>query len=417
MKNLLEIYNAKRSLFSGDLHFADYKNHSSDYMSVCIIIPACDEVSTLFDTLDSIQASKKTAMQKKIDVSKLHTVIVVNNTKDSPLHIKEQNQHLLKMLKDYGYAVYKKNEISHTIFKYEQDIAFDCAGDDCEMPNGQGVGWARKFGMDFAILCKAQVLACMDSDTLVSENYVEELFRFEQICKNAKTEKHAVPCGAVMNFYHQKAENPHMQQAIDAYEFFIKHHSDCLKKTGTPYWLWALGPTVVSSLEGYIASGGMNKRLAGEDFYFLQSLIKLHVQQNSCSPNQDIEKCVQDFFILDCKVYPQARYSNRVLYGTGQKLLDVVSGKQTIDAYPDNVYDNILEFLQLFLHTEGNPPVFFDAIQKKIPIVWDFLQQEKFVILWEKMYRQNNCLKRRFIALHSWFDGLKILRFIHFFIR
>jgi len=420
MKDSIGLYNKKRSLFADIPVLPDPLVAGS----IAIVIPASNEYPTIFETLESIQFSlDKLALEKRSREAAISVVIVVNNRTSTPQSIKKNNQQLLQCLTNHDSTVQscamlqdrsttkvvcRENDFLPSFSKLNL-IVLDCARDGHKMPEDQGVGWARKYGMDYALVCGAQVIACMDADTLVSENYASTLLRFQNDCRNAMAQKKAVPSGAITNFRHQKATDAKTQKAIDEYEFFIKDYSACLKKIGTPHWPWALGPTLVCSAHGYAASGGMNKRLAGEDFYFLQSLVKLHIQQTANSLE------AKDFPVLDCTVYPQARFSDRVLFGTGKKLQSIVAGEETVAPYPKIVYEKIEHLLDLFLQTQGSPIDFFVAVQEKLPDVWNFLEKENFVTVWEKIYRQNSkSASRVYASFHNWFDGLKILRLIHF---
>jgi hypothetical protein len=57
----------------------------------------------------------------------------------------------------------------------------------------------------------------------------------------------------------------------------------------------------------YLSQGGMNTRSAGEDFYFLQKFIEIN----------------KLFEIKTTAVYPSARMSNRVPFGTGRAMLEL----------------------------------------------------------------------------------------------
>ena len=61
-----------------------------------------------------------------------------------------------------------------------------------------------------------------------------------------------------------------------------------------------MGSTIICRVDAYIAVGGMPKKKAGEDFYFMQSLAK----------HTDI------FYIDDILVFPSSRSEKRVYLGT-----------------------------------------------------------------------------------------------------
>jgi hypothetical protein len=229
----------------------------------------------------------------------------------------------------------------------------------------------------------------MDGDTLVSENYFAVLADF------AKT-AHEVDA-AVTAFEHQAGETPEIEAAICAYERFLADHSRRLEECGSIYYHTALGPTIVCTREAYMQSGGMNTRTAGEDFYFLQALTKVLYGKGRLPVK------------LPATVYPSARLSNRVPFGTGQKIADIIAGASP-PAYPDAIYEQIAAFIALM--NAG----LSEQIEAQLPAVHSFLTANNFFQDWEKIRAQHHgadaelALKR---AFQFWFDGLKIIRLIH----
>ncbi len=401
MKDVISIYNKKRSFFVKRNNLLQNVEHLIQKIDISIVIPACNEFPTLFETLTSIHESYTMTAQKIKKLPYMGFIIVVNNKHSASLEVKENNKKLLQNLQTFS-------AMDCPI------IVIDLTQQGFDLPETQGVGYARKFGMDFALLCDSTVIACMDADTLVSNNYIEELFLFYTQCRGAKETKKPIPVGAVTHFFHQENSDATIELIARNYEKYMITHSEKLKEAGTPYWLWALGPTIISSSYGYAGSGGMNTRIAGEDFYFLQSLVKLHIQQkNNGFSKTDIKKAL-DFPVCNCTVYPQSRYSDRVLFGTGKKLEDVKNGKDNILFYSEEVYASVKDFLQSVTTFRGNPKDLYCEVKANLPEIFQFLEKEKFFAMWEILYHQNmKSEKRIFSAFHSWFDGLKILRLIH----
>jgi hypothetical protein len=268
------------------------------------------------------------------------------------------------------------------------------------LPEKQGVGYARKLGMDYAIFFNCKILACLDGDTLVAKNYVETLYQFLEDVEN-KGELFAVT-----DFFHQKAENQFYQKAIDSYEGFLKFHSKKLEDCGTPFYPVALGPTLVSSNYAYCAVNGMNLKVAGEDFYFLQSLIKLKISDGKTLKTT----------MLNTSVFPSSRISDRVLFGTGSRINELVEDAKNMSQSCDN--DKILEKISYPYYDEWIYDEFKKFFAEKNPEVTklkDFLEDEKFLENFAKMKKNYGKSQNRFeAAFHTWFDGLKIIRGIHF---
>ena len=457
MKDVIALYNKKRSVFASGAApcvpcapAQDTAAPAQKMRPVAIVIPACAEYPDILDTFDSIERSIECARGESDGTRSgaanggCTVICVVNNRTNASDEIKENNRTLIKAAVERGITV------------------LDACSKGYELSEKEGVGTARRIGMDYALKNGAEVIACMDADTLVSSEYVCALYDFRLQCADALLCGRLPPAGAVTGFTHQKAPDSDIQKAIDSYEFFIKEHSARLFKTKTPFYPYALGPSIVCSAWGYAASGGMPKLLSGEDFYFLQSLIKLNIQHAATAGQSTAAAAGQNdaphfvFPELNCTVHPQARLSQRTLFGTGQKLGALVeasalvggSGKglsahaggqavgQSADPtaeqaapptakggllYPDFVYERIKDFIGLFYATSDTADrgkAFLCDCKSALPDVYDFLERERFPAVWEKMCLQNR--KNRIgleRAFHIWFDGLKILRLIHFLVR
>ena len=401
MKDSVALYNKKRSVFAHAV--MPCRIHVPDSFSpapVTVVIPACAEYPGILETFDCLRSLKKAPA----------IMCTVNHREDAAAEIKENNRLLIAAALQYGVCV------------------LDCTQPGSELKKNEGVGSARRIGMDYALLTGAQVIACMDADTLVCPQYGRYLHDFFVRCTALQTEGKKTLAGAVCAFTHQKAQNAPLQQAIDAYEFFIKEHSARLYAAGTPFYPYALGPSIVCSAQGYAEAGGMNRRVAGEDFYFLQALIKIHMQYDAALKKTERP----DRFLfpeLACTVYPQARLSDRTLFGTGQKLAGLLAGgcdvqkkdKTAVRAsllYPDTVYEKLAGLIGLFRERIKHPQDFPDVCAVSFPRVYDFLVRERFLHVWEKICAQNGKDSRRLeCAFHTWFDGLKILRLIHYLTR
>ncbi|MGI5173687.1 glycosyltransferase [Treponema sp. OMZ 840] len=427
MKDVIGLYNKKRSVFAHSRFPCKIiKSASFEHKKTAAVIPACAEYPNILSTFESLQALEYAPS----------VICVVNHRANASGEVKENNRTLVKEAPKYGVCV------------------LDCSEPEFEFEQNEGVGTARRIGMDYALLSGAHVIACMDADTSVSVSYGPAVQDFFERCEFRLNGGKFPFAGAVTGFTHQAAENRHLQTAIDAYEFFIKEHSRRLFKTGTPFYPYALGPSIVCSAWGYAASGGMNKRISGEDFYFLQSLIKVAVQQAAVQPEESAyagyaglctfctdgtlpEKKLRRFVFpeLDCTVFPQARLSKRTLFGTGQRLAALTenaeNSKNTENTensaasiardslvYPDEVYKKIEDFIALFYKTAHKPELFFNECAQCLDDVYDFLAKERFFDVWEKMLIQNRKNIRKLeAAFHTWFDGLKILRLIHYLMR
>ncbi|MGA1978494.1 MAG: hypothetical protein ABSG89_11665 [Bacteroidales bacterium] len=167
---------------------------------------------------------------------------------------------------------------------------------------GWGVGTARKTGMDEAVRRfnlagnPEGVIACLDADCLVEKNYFTALE--SELAGNRRMN------GCSIYFEHLLSGEDftgEIRKNIVEYELHMRYYIQGLKYSGFPYAFHTVGSSFAVKALKYVKCGGMNRRQAGEDFYFLQKLIPLGGYFNLNSTT----------------VYPSPRESSRVPFGTG----------------------------------------------------------------------------------------------------
>lgn len=392
MKDVISIYNKKRSYFR-DSAFNNLKERidvNKNKIDLGVVIPIYNEYPTFLDTLNSFEIAfaeiKNTGFSAQL-------YLVINNRASDLIEVKKNNYELLNYLNNY------KSKIAIVVLDYTTASN--------ELPEKTGVGLARKIGMDYALLDGCKFISCMDADTIVEKNY------FLSILKFIKNNKKNV---ALTFFKHQNVElqndeqqNKEQQNAIDYYEDYLLEHSNKIKECGSPFWPVALGPTIICSAEAYCACGGMNEKLAGEDFYFLQSLIKNSIQK--------YHNFLEPIDFVDTVVHPSGRLSNRVLFGTGTKILDIMQNGKSICGYSDKCYDVLAKLINVMKDSlkKENPVEYLqNRVRQYLSEVYDFLLEEHFFDIWNKNVRiyKNNLIKLE-TSFYVFFDGLKIIRMFH----
>ncbi|MGP1586782.1 MAG: glycosyltransferase [Treponemataceae bacterium] len=393
MKNTLDKYLRTKSIYCS-------KNFQSSF-SIAVCIPAYNEYPTIIKTLQSL------AVSCAVCKVKVHVVICINDRESTTIEVKQNNQYCIQMLKRIAENEFFIDENSISGIKI---TVLDYTKKEKQFTGEQGVGMARKIAMDYALSCGAKVIASLDADTLVSQDYCGELKKF----LDKKLDF------ATMDFAHQQASSSQLQEAIDAYEFWMKDHFLQLRKTGTPFYHMALGCIIVVSDKMYAQIGGMKNRLAGEDFYFIQEAIKIMLTRTT---EYDLGKNFQNIVpYLNCQVYPQARISDRVLFGTGKTLEKINSGNKKIRFYKESSYETIKNFISFFYsQNDGNgnmlkfPQKVLESSCDLNPKLVEFLINDSFFSNWDLIIKnnKNNPLKNA-VSFHCKFDGLKIIRTIHF---
>ena len=338
-----------------------------------IVIPAYSEFKFLPLTLESINKNKPELLNQTL------VVVVVNNANNPPKSIKENNQLTLQKL--------NSNNYQFTL------AAVDAASSGLELPiKHAGVGLARKIGMDLALphLTSPQsIIFCTDADTQVSPDYLSKV---KQIFKSQNTS------AAVIGFAHLKSQDSAINGAIGQYEKFLKTTAEKIQRAGSPYGYVSMGSTIVCTAEAYCAVGGMPRKKATEDFYFLQELTKYCGVHN----------------IPETLVFPSPRPISRVYLGTGYRMEQIQKGFDITNLYySDDAYRYLSKWLQLGGHAwENSLNDLLKDIKSIHPNLIGFLKIEGIETIWSKI--QNNApselhFKEQF---HRWFDGLKTIRFL-----
>ncbi len=203
------------------------------------------------------------------------------------------------------------------------------------MPPKQGVGLARKIGLDLALTLldyrtSDPLLICLDADTVVQPDYLPALTGHFATTTAG---------GASISYRHRPASDPAGQSAIDRYELFLRSYVLGLELAGSPYAFHTVGSAMASRASAYVAASGMNRRLAGEDFYFLQQVHKT----SGVVP------------LTGTVVHPSPRSSHRVPFGTGRSVGDMLSdGEQRLLFYQPVVFTIVGEWLSVRGRTSGS---------------------------------------------------------------
>ena len=115
---------------------------------------------------------------------------------------------------------------------------------------------------------------------------------------------------AVVGFSHLESNNKKEAEAIRQYEKYLLITAEKMRGAGSPYGYVAMGSTIVCTVGAYCAVGGMPRKKATEDFYFLQELAKY------CGVHT----------IPQILVQPSSRQISRVYLGTGFRMEQIQKG-------------------------------------------------------------------------------------------
>ncbi len=273
----------------------------------------------------------------------------------------------------------------------------DASSPGNEMPDKEGgVGRARKMAMDASLrvfdysIPTQKIIFCLDADTLVEGNYLSAV--------RASFEQEGIEA-AVVPFEHRDVPDPLHRTAVRCYEIFLRYYVLGLAYAGSPYAFHTVGSTMVCTADSYAAVRGMNTRDAAEDFYFLTKLAKV----------------AKIGTIRTTRVYPSARRSARVPFGTGRQMIRFLDeGGQELLFYDPRVFRVLKDWLAMIscsLSREGRE---LECLAEGIdPRLGAFLRSKGFAAAWDRIGK--NCRDEAVLRRHfsSWFDGFKTLKLIH----
>lgn len=339
-----------------------------DYRAA-IVIPALAEFQSLPYTLASLAANPADHLAQTL------IIVVVNHRVNASDHQREDNRATLKWLATGPFP--------------ELQLAYiDAASEGLALSAKEGVGLARKIGFD-AVLTHVNwqqnpLLISLDADTLVDTHYLPAIFtHFDQPFAG----------GAVIPFRHQQADSPAQEAAIRDYELYLRSYRFGLQFAGSPYSYHSIGSAFACTARAYLAAGGMNRRLAAEDFYFLQQLQKT----SGVTP------------LAGTVVQPAARFSERVPFGTGQVIKAQVAGHESRYQWiGSEAFCVLKQWLEaLTMHSEASADDLSIMAADISPQLAQFLDECDFAQNYQRICVNHPPGVRRLAAFHVWFDALR----------
>lgn len=357
------------------------ETQSQNDCGIRIVIPCYLEPDILL-TLNSL-------ISCELPQSKAEIIVLINHSETAPDEIKRYNLNTKTNIEKW----IQENQKSQ--------IDFYAVGPVELLKKWAGVGLARKSGMDEAVLRFNDsdktngIIISLDSDTLVEKNYLVEIEKHFQ-----KNPKHV---GATISFQHQTAGlNERQKEGILLYEKFLEYYKNAVSFTGFPYSIYTIGSAFAVTSESYVKCGGMSRRQAGEDFYFLQNLVQ-------------IGKVGE---INSTRVYPSARLSDRVPFGTGNAMYKWMNKEEDLTkTYNFVAFQDLKAFFdlnELLFKVDKNR--FEELIQILPESIRQFLLDDDF---WSELNDLNkNCsslstFQTRFYHKFNAFKIMKFLNFVH----
>lgn len=247
----------------------------------------------------------------------------------------------------------------------------------------KGVGWARKLSMDFAtsIGSDLDLIVSIDADTYYPPDYFQSLVNIFHA--NHQITAHSNP------YYHKLTGNVAEDTSILRYELYMRMYTINMLLINNPYAFTALGSAMVTRVGQYLKMGGISPKNSGEDFYFLQ-----HMRKNGPVSTYN-----------EIMVYPQARFSNRVNFGTGPAMIKGNHGDwESYPFYHPELYNDVEDVFQAFelLHERDFDSPVLTFLSKQ-------LKKDQFLDPLRKNFKTKELFKN---ACFQLLDGLRILQYL-----
>jgi len=352
-------------------------------LQAIIVIPAYHE-ENLLDTLSSL-------LNCNPGYQRVEVIIVINDSEASSDAVKNFHQEQVIEVGDWV----KKMDASGSGDDPKEKIDFHVIYAHDLPKKKAGVGLARKIGMDEAarrwnILNKNGPIICLDADTLVADNYLAEVTNFF---------KNHPECPACNIRYEHPLEglNVEEKKAIVSYELHLRYFLAAKKWTSFPYAFETIGSAMGVRAVPYAQQGGMNTRKAGEDFYFLNKFIPLN-----------------HFSTINTTcVFPSARISDRVPFGTGRAIGDMLEGKKEWRTYPPLAFQILKRFFAQLSNFYKEPNHWKDQIND--PVIVEYLEQKNFPEILKEIKANTSTFSAFEKRYFRWFDAFQIMKCLHYF--
>ena len=348
-------------------------------LALILVIPCLNEPEIIL-TLESVWACEPVN-------SVIEVIVTVNNSEDSSAEVKSFNKDTHQNLLDWKKKNDRPTQVLYPIYA------------DAVNSKHAGAGMARKIGMDEAIrrfnaVSRPEgIIVSLDADCLVSPNYlrkIESTFLKNKSC-----------FAATINFRHRIEEmnDPKQRLGIQLYEDYLHYYKQASEYAGFPNSIYTIGSAFAVRAEAYVKQGGMNRRQAGEDFYFLQKLSKLGTIAE----------------IDDAFVYPSARVSDRVPFGTGAAITKWMNDSEDLAlTYNFVAFMDLKEMVQRVDALYRVSPENYNNFISSMPVpVREYLQTLGFADRLAEINQNSSSLPSFRKRFFQFFDAFIILRFLN----
>jgi len=266
---------------------------------------------------------------------------------------------------------------------------------------GWGVGMARKTGMDealrrFDIIDRPDgIIANTDADCRVRSDY------FAALESDFLKKKGRKGCSIFFEHPLEGDEYPSaVYESVRQYELHLRYFCQALRYAGFPNSFQTVGSSMAVRATDYLKAGGMNRRQAGEDFYFIQKLV-----------------AGGGFFNLNSTtVYPSPRVSGRVPFGTGAAVGKMVNnGDGIFYTYDNQAFIDLKLFFMIGESARDSGEKELHQLYNKLPLsVASFINEDEWTgKIVEILHNTSSgeAFRKRF---YNWFNMFRVVKYLNF---
>lgn len=359
------------------LYEFDYLSQSVE-PDIIVVIP-CHNETTLIESLVALKATSVEGVNQLV-------IVVINHGVEASEVIFKTNEKTFVEAKQWGE--------DHCFNNFQLGLikAYDLT------KKKAGVGLARKIGMDKATSIylaakKDGLISCYDADSRCASNYISVLQ--SAFINNPKVDGYSI-------YYEHPIDGSAFQKdiydAIIQYESHLRYFILMQKDLGLPFAYQTVGSSMAVKASSYAKLGGMNQRKAGEDFYFLQKFIE----------NGKVLE------LNDTVVIPSPRISDRVPFGTGKAIGDLLAYDDTpiyLTYHPNSFYD-LRSFVQSIerLYTEDIDRV-FKTYPEGVQAYFNLISFKEKVLEARKNTSSIDSFRSR---IFKHFNAFQLMKYVHF---
>ena len=357
------------------------KTEPQNDLQFIIVIP-CFYENKLIDSLESLYNCSRPDGSVEI-------IVVINSSSKDDNKVKEQNLKTYNEAKEWikGHSDKK----FHFHFIYVPELP----------PKYTGAGLARKIGMDeavwrFNLLQNSNgVIISFDADSICDKNYLVEI--------ENNYNKYPFVNGSSIYFEHPLSGDDfpdNIYRAITLYELHLRYYIQSLRYITFPFAYHTVGSCFTAKALTYVKQGGMNKRKAGEDFYFLHKIIPLGNYTD----------------INSTRVVPSPRPSHRVPFGTGPAINRyIMTNEAGFMTYNPNSFKDLKEFFRMVPGLFKQKQIDINIKIEKLPRpVKEFLQKINADHKINEVNNNSANINSFSTRLFNWFNAFTVLKYLNF---